>query len=85
MGIVMITRKSGKRYFTMDCHFWMKVIALLTLMMAHFSILQWTDACASNDSKGPVVYLGMILGKGGLGDRSFNDSAFEGLRDSQKR
>lgn len=31
-----------------------------------------------------VVYMGMILGMGGLGDRSFNDSAYEGLRDAQR-
>lgn len=30
----------------------------------------------------PVFYIGMILGAGGLGDRSFNDSAYEGLRDA---
>ena len=32
-----------------------------------------------------VFYMGMILGSGGLGDRSFNDSAYEGLRDAQNR
>jgi len=32
-----------------------------------------------------VIYVGMILGSGGLGDRSFNDSAYEGLRDAQNR
>ncbi len=32
-----------------------------------------------------VFYMGMLLGMGGLGDRSFNDSAYEGLRDAQNR
>ena len=41
----------------------------------------------SPQSSGPqqVFYMGMILGMGGLGDRSFNDSAYEGLRDAQKK
>lgn len=32
-----------------------------------------------------VLYVGMILARGGLGDRSFNDSAYAGLMESQKR
>jgi basic membrane protein A len=33
----------------------------------------------------PVVNVGLILGTGGLGDRSFNDSAYAGLQEAQKR
>ena len=33
----------------------------------------------------PVLYVGMILGAGGLGDRSFNDSAYAGLQQAQRR
>jgi basic membrane protein A len=32
-----------------------------------------------------VLNIGMILGTGGLGDRSFNDSAYAGLVEAQKR
>ncbi|MFQ5835201.1 MAG: BMP family protein [bacterium] len=32
-----------------------------------------------------VLYVGMILARGGLGDRSFNDSAYAGLMESQER
>ncbi len=30
-----------------------------------------------------VLYVGMLLGSGGLGDRSFNDSAYAGLQEAQ--
>lgn len=32
-----------------------------------------------------VLNVGMLLARGGLGDRSFNDSAYEGLQEAQKR
>lgn len=32
-----------------------------------------------------VVYVGMLLAKGGLGDRSFNDSAYTGLQEAQRQ
>ena len=32
-----------------------------------------------------VLNVGMILGSGGLGDRSFNDSAYAGLQEAQRR
>lgn len=31
-----------------------------------------------------VLHVGMILGQGGLGDRSFNDSAYAGLQEAQR-
>lgn len=33
----------------------------------------------------PVLTVGVILGSGGLGDRSFNDSAYAGLQEAQRR
>ncbi|MDY7077783.1 MAG: BMP family ABC transporter substrate-binding protein [Chloroflexota bacterium] len=33
----------------------------------------------------PVLSVGMILGSGGLGDRSFNDSAYAGLQEAQRQ
>jgi len=32
-----------------------------------------------------VLNVGMLLARGGLGDRSFNDSAYEGLQEAQKK
>ncbi|MCK4314916.1 MAG: BMP family ABC transporter substrate-binding protein [Anaerolineae bacterium] len=32
-----------------------------------------------------VLNVGMILARGGLGDRSFNDSAYEGLQEAQRQ
>ena len=44
-------------------------------------------ACArrSGEQAGrPVAHVGVILGAGGLGDRSFNDAAYEGLQKAQR-
>ncbi len=51
-------------------------VALLFLMVAGYVHTQQSER---------VFYMGMILGAGGLGDRSFNDSAYEGLRDAQRQ
>ncbi len=43
--------------------------------------------CAGSAQPTPrrVAQVGLILGTGGLGDRSFNDSAYSGLLEAQKR
>ena len=37
------------------------------------------------DSLQPVIHVGLILGSGGLGDLSFNDSAYAGLQEAQRQ
>lgn len=38
---------------------------------------------AQSSTKHRVVYVAMSLGRGGLGDRSFNDAAYKGLQEAQ--
>src|SRR5512135_1213893 len=40
--------------------------------------------CASSGPQ-KVLNVGLLLGSGGLGDRSFNDSAYNGLLEAQKK
>lgn len=40
---------------------------------------------AAEPKKQKILYTGMILGRGGLGDRSFNDSAYIGLQEAQRK
>jgi len=43
--------------------------------------------CNSGSKSSPnqkVIHVGMILGSGGLGDRSFNDAGYAGLQEAQK-
>lgn len=58
-----------------------KVICGVLLLMLFSSYGSAWEASSSDR----VVYVGMILGSGGLGDRSFNDSAYSGLQEAQKR
>lgn len=55
-------------------HFRLLLISLLLL-----------TGCASATTQQRVLKVGMILARGGLGDRSFNDSAYMGLQDAQKQ
>jgi basic membrane protein A and related proteins len=58
------------------------VITCLVMVLLSMSCDKNTPAPA-NQKK--VLNIGMILGSGGLGDKSFNDSAYQGLLESQKK
>ncbi len=53
-------------------------IPLLVLLISYTGALE-----ASPGER--VLYVGMLLGSGGLGDRSFNDSAYAGLQEAQRQ
>jgi basic membrane protein A len=57
---------------------------VISILMAGF-----VPGCVSSNSQTPntqkVLNIGMILASGGLGDKSFNDSAYQGLLNSHKR
>jgi len=57
-------------------------IAVVMAFLIFFLFFSITLAQEKKPGK-RVFYLGMILGSGGLGDRSFNDSAYKGLRNAQ--
>jgi basic membrane protein A len=57
-----------------------------TLLVVAAALLLSSLGCSPG--KGPqqkVINVGMILGSAGLGDRSFNDSAYAGLVEAQKK
>jgi basic membrane protein A and related proteins len=54
------------------------------LMMVFISIGCEENSQVSSGQK-KVLNIGMILGSAGLGDKSFNDSAYQGLLESQKK
>lgn len=67
---------------TNHSHMRFGLVPLLCLLMLP---PQAADFAECGGRKQRLVYVGMILGAGGLGDRSFNDSAYEGLRDAQRQ
>ena len=85
MELLKISLKMRKHFLKHQVPCLMTALILFILASFQFLPIPVKNAHAGDVSEGPVVYLAMILGRGGLGDRSFNDSAFEGLRDSQKQ
>jgi basic membrane protein A len=59
------------------------LISLLFSFLFSFSGCAQHSAPSSSVSKVPVI--GMVLDKGGLGDESFNDSAYRGLKKAEKK
>ncbi len=57
-----------------------------TLLALIVIVLAAAAACSSGLSvdEQPVLNVVMLLGSGGLGDRSFNDSAYAGLQEAQR-
>jgi basic membrane protein A len=64
------------------------LLILAAISFFSFPFLLFTACSPANQhsaSQQSVLNVGMILGSGGLGDRSFNDSAYSGLLESQKQ
>jgi basic membrane protein A and related proteins len=76
----------GKWYFKQLI---IKTILILIAISLLFAILVTSIGCNPSNSKPAnqqsVLNVGLILGAGGLGDRSFNDSSYSGLLEAQKR
>jgi basic membrane protein A len=54
--------------------------------LAILAVMGTTTGCSGGTtSEERVLNIGVILGSGGLGDRSFNDSAYAGLLEAQKK
>ncbi len=65
-----------------------KVSGLLSVMVFLLINLSLLAGCSGDEqptANQKVLNVAMILAKGGLGDRSFNDSAYTGLQEAQKR
>ncbi len=59
-----------------------RVIFILLILTFCFQVIFFSS---SQSKKKKVLYIGMMLATGGLGDRSFNDSAYLGLQQAQKQ
>ena len=71
-------------------HFYLKRALLCISIIAVCGVLfASSGSCTRSDQVTPVqkriLNIGLILGSGGLGDKSFNDSAYKGLLDAQKK
>jgi basic membrane protein A and related proteins len=55
------------------------------LLMPTLVIVLLFSGCAAQSSQKSIINVGMILASGGLGDKSFNDSAYKGLLEAQKK
>lgn len=56
----------------------------LTIWLVLLMLMSGCGADQKEPADQPVVNVGLILGSGGLGDRSFNDSAYAGLQEAQR-
>ena len=65
-----------------------------SLPVKHYAAVSWAilllvllSSCGQSQPPTPqrVLHVGTILGSGGLGDRSFNDSAYAGLQEAQRQ
>ncbi len=62
-----------------------RAVAVVILTLTVATPLAGLAACSSTPTNQRVLNVGMLLGSGGLGDRSFNDSAYSGLLEAQKK
>ncbi len=60
----------------------MRLLYRLIVGLLFLSVI--TGCTPSEPRRQPVLNVGMLLARGGLGDRSFNDSAYSGLQQAQK-
>jgi basic membrane protein A len=62
-----------------------KVVAVGVLIAFLVALSPGLVACSPTKPQQRVLNVGLLLGSGGLGDRSFNDSAYDGLLEAQKK
>jgi basic membrane protein A and related proteins len=60
-------------------------IFLLAAVVILASLPLLAAGCSQSGSQQSILNIGVILGTGGLGDKSFNDSAYSGLLQAQKQ
>ncbi|KTB47514.1 BMP family lipoprotein [Dehalogenimonas alkenigignens] len=57
----------------------------LSFILIAFVLILPSASCAPVEQQTRVLNVGLLLGSGGLGDRSFNDSAYAGLLEAQTK
>jgi basic membrane protein A len=60
-------------------------VTLIFALLIPVFISSCGDSSPSPADKNRVLNVGLIMASGGLGDKSFNDSAYKGVLDAQKR
>ena len=63
---------------------WILALSLLVPLVSAVLLTSCSGAEGSSAQKG-VLNVGLIFGSAGLGDKSFNDSAYAGLQEAQKQ
>lgn len=82
MGIGQNSVNNGPKHFGMRKN----LVSTLSALILVLTLLATQFGCTGKGgSLQKVMNIGIILGSGGLGDRSFNDSAYSGLLDAQKK
>jgi basic membrane protein A len=59
-------------------------LTLSVLLLAAVLLVMIASCQSQPEEEQKVIFVGMILGSGGLGDRSFNDAAYAGLQEAQR-
>lgn len=62
----------------------MKIISNVIYAILLLALLAACGGDSEPSTEQKVIHVGMILGSGGLGDRSFNDAGYAGLQEAQR-
>jgi basic membrane protein A len=62
-----------------------KLASTIILATLFWALVFGIFGCSQTAPQSRVFEIGMLLGSGGLGDRSFNDSAYSGLLEAQQK
>ncbi len=71
------------KYFTIQSI--NKLLLTFIPLVLLLSISASITGCRQDEQQSRVFEVGMLLGSGGLGDRSFNDSAYNGILEAQQK
>lgn len=64
---------------------WKPKLCLISVLVIAGLVLVQCSSLVPISEATPVFHVGLALGKGGLGDRSFNDAAYQGLVEARRK
>ena len=74
-----------KRRIFIRYSLFVKLVPIIISTTLFITLAFIISGCSQTAPQSPVLEIGMLLGSGGLGDRSFNDSAYSGLLEAQQK
>ena len=77
---VEIAKMKSRRFFQFK-----KSSVLLASILVVIFMLPLFSGCTATPKQKSIINVGVMLASGGLGDKSFNDSAYKGLLEAQKK